>query len=152
MTPECKPSVTRTKTFCREQKARKILLSAYLSEARNLAQNRPLRRLLSSHSAAHSYSGACYYWLGCHDVSNITGSLAVPAQYSMRSRIYDTERCPSVFCPCVCPSTGHSSKFSCRGAAGGRYRSTAARRTAARCAAGGCGQCHVVSVVADQTC
>ena len=41
--------------------------------------------------------------------------------------------------PSVCPSLGHS----CCGAAGRRYRSIAARRTAA---AGECGQCHVVSV------
>jgi len=40
----------------------------------------------------------------------------------------------------------HSSKICCCGSAGRRYRSIAARRTAAGRAAGECGQCHVVSV------
>ena len=48
--------------------------------------------------------------------------------------------------PSVCPSMGHSSEVCCCGPVGSRYRSTAARLTAARREAGECGQCHVASV------
>ena len=46
-----------------------------------------------------------------------------------------------------CPSMNHSRNFAAGGPTGMRYRSIAARRTAA----GECGQCHVVSVRSSST-
>jgi len=148
MTPECKPSVTRTKTFCREQKARKILLSAYLSEARNLAQNGPLWRLVSLHSATHSYSvlGATPFqtllavWQCPHSTVCGAGSMT-------RNDV----RPSTVRVPAPARATAANSVAVAR-PAGDIDRLLHGAQHAARCATGECGQCHVVSVVADQTC
>jgi len=60
--------------------------------------------------------------------------------YSMRSRVYETVRCPSVRLSVL--TWAYSSTLAAAGLlqAGRRYRSIAA------VAAGECGQCHVVSV------
>ena len=47
---------------------------------------------------------------------------------------------------CLCYILKYGCRFAAVGPAGRRYRSIAARRTAARHAAGQCGQCHIVGV------
>ena len=71
----------------------------------------------------------------------------------MRSRVYETVRCLSVR-PSVClsvPARVTAANFAAVGPAGRKYRSIAARRTAARRAAGECGYSAMLSayVVAE---
>ena len=67
--------------------------------------------------------------------------------HNMRSRVYETVRCPSV-CPSLCPSTGQHQQNSCCRFAAGRPadRRYIDRLLQQRRAVGECGQCHVVSI------
>jgi len=89
---------------------------------------------------------ACFHFLIYHPFFKLTSFSPMcgrPCVYSMRSRVYETVRCPSVRLS-VYPSMGPQQQTRCcRFAAVGPAAGDVDRLLQQRRAAGECGQCHV---------